>query len=606
MRNRLWSRLLHGPRSLRREDGFTLVELMVATGVVLTAVVLLGGVLTTGIRATGISRERQSATGLANQTMEQVRALAYDTMTRGLDTTDLANTVGSSDTNVTTTGCGASYCMNGERVVNNNNPTTDPLVPHTKTLTIGPSTYTVRTYVTNYQNSTTNGTYRVSVYVQWTSGLTGSTPKTVQVQTIIYAQPCTGCLSTVTHPRPGPSQPAFAASALTEPGSVMLGGTLGGINLDHATLYSARATSDATVEQTWRQTGVAQAAGATLQSVGGSEVTVGRGSTSSQADNDPDAPGTIYDTHSLPSQATSNTSLTLNSDNITVATTGGDVGNTTSTTAACTSSCTPSTPSPRNCPNLSGFTNENDNQPCGGSYATSGSTITANATMGTLGTIALAVLGPQLTPTTAITDRNLGPGTGTCVNTPSSGEGCTVAKLSRSAINLSAGALPSNLSALLKPLGFTYFVQIQGVTDSVSAEAGKSTGAPSATQTGGTVKVWCSSILGLLCPLTGYVTTAISSITSPLSVPVMSITDATLGIGGTTIQLSATVSPGSTTTTQSCTGTCDRTNATAKSQPPTVTMNYTITTGGTTRLSLSYTLNPGALTAKTTYAPAPS
>ena len=84
MRSRLLRRLCEGPRSLRREDGFSLVELTVATGVILTAVVMLGGVMTTGIKATGISRERQSATGLANQTMEQIRALPFDTMARGL------------------------------------------------------------------------------------------------------------------------------------------------------------------------------------------------------------------------------------------------------------------------------------------------------------------------------------------------------------------------------------------------------------------------------------------------------------------------------------------------------------------------------------------
>src|SRR5206468_2814127 len=137
----------------------------------------------------------------------------------------------------------------------------------------------------------------------------------------------------------------------------------------------------------------------------------------------------------------------------------------------------------------------------------------------------------------------IGPGTGSCVNTPTSGEGCTVAKLARSAINLSAGALPSNLNVLLKPVGFTYFVTMQGITDSVSAEAGKSTGAPTASQTGGSITVQCVSVLGLLCPILGRVTTPISSITSTLSVPVMTITDATLGVGGTTIQVSATVSP---------------------------------------------------------------
>ena len=607
MRNRLWRRLCEGPRSLRREDGFTIVELTVATGIVLTALVMLGGVLTSGITATGISRERQSATGLANQTMEQIRALPFDTMARGLDTTDLANTTGSSDTNVTTTGCGAAYCYGGERVVNNTNGAVDPLVPHTKTVTVGPSTYTIRSYITNYQNSTTNGTYRATVIVTWTSGLRGGAVKRVQVQTIIYTQP--NCLSTVTHQRSGPCQPAFTSSAIAEPALIALAGTLGGVNVEQARLVSGRATADATVEQTWRVTGLAQGGGATLKPAGGNEATIGRGSASSHADNDPDGQFSIYDTHTLPGQASNSSSLsaTVNgvTDSITVATTGGDSGATTSTTDACTTSCGTVTPAPRNCPNLSGFTNENDNQSCGGSTSTSGSTITADATMATLGSIALAAVGPQLTPTTAVTDRNIGPGSAACTSTPTTGEGCAVAKLSRSAINLSAGALPSNLNALLKPVGFSYFVQIQGLADSAVAEAGKSTAAPTATQTSGSIRVWCSSVLGLLCPVTGYVTTQIANISTELNTPPLTITDPLLG-GGTTITLSAAVKPGSVATSSSCSGTCDRTTASAVSQPPSVTVNYTIVTAGTTRLSLSYELNPGALTSKATYVPAPT
>jgi hypothetical protein len=609
MRNRLWRRLLEGPRSGTGEDGFTLVELVIATGVILTAVVLLGGVLTAGIKATGFARERQSATGLANQTMEQIRALPFDTMARGLDTTDLANTAGTSDTNVTTTGCGGSYCFGGEQVVNHVNGAIDPLVPHTKTAVVGPSTYTIRSYVTNYQNATTTGTYRVSVFVTWASALSAKVIKAVQVQTIVYTQP--NCLSTITHTRSGPCQPAFTSSALADPGSIELSGALGGLSLAHATLWTGRATSDATVEQTWRITGVSQAAGATLQAVGAGDVTVGRASVSSQADNDPGAPGPIYDARTLSSQASGSTALSAGADSITVATTGGDSGSTTSTTAACTSACAPATPSPRNCPSLTGFTNENDNQPCGGSASTSGSSLTANANMSTLGSISLAALGPQLTPTTAIIDRNLGPGTGRCLLTPTSGDGCTWAQLSRSAISMSAGALPSNLTTLLgKPVGFTYFVQMQGIADSVTTEAGKSTGLPAATQSAGSVTVWCAGILGLLCPVTGAVTTAISAITSTVTVPPLTINAPLLG-GGTTITLSATITPGSTSKTQvpdltSCPATCDRTNATATSQPPTVSMQYTIVTGGTTRLNLSYTLDLGAIRAKATYVAAPA
>ena len=51
----------------------------------------------------------------------------------------------------------------------------------------------IRSYVTNYQNNAANGTYRATVVVLWASGLSGGGTKSVQIQTIIYAQPCTGC-----------------------------------------------------------------------------------------------------------------------------------------------------------------------------------------------------------------------------------------------------------------------------------------------------------------------------------------------------------------------------------------------------------------------------
>jgi type II secretory pathway component PulJ len=46
---------------VRSEGGFTLVELMIASGTVLTSLTLIAGVLTSGLSAAGVSRERQSS-----------------------------------------------------------------------------------------------------------------------------------------------------------------------------------------------------------------------------------------------------------------------------------------------------------------------------------------------------------------------------------------------------------------------------------------------------------------------------------------------------------------------------------------------------------------
>src|SRR5438046_2781918 len=121
-------------RRLRRDDGFSLIEITIAGGAVATALSMVAAVVTSSVTATAYSRERQSATEFANKTLEQVRALPYDAIQGGLGDTDLASTT---DPNITTTGCGGSYCFGGEQIAHGPNATVDPLVPHRKTVTVG-------------------------------------------------------------------------------------------------------------------------------------------------------------------------------------------------------------------------------------------------------------------------------------------------------------------------------------------------------------------------------------------------------------------------------------------------------------------------------------
>src|SRR5437667_170417 len=60
---------------LGSEAGFTLVEVMVAAGILLTALVAMAYTMTVALSYTGFSRQRQGATGLANPTLDHVRAL---------------------------------------------------------------------------------------------------------------------------------------------------------------------------------------------------------------------------------------------------------------------------------------------------------------------------------------------------------------------------------------------------------------------------------------------------------------------------------------------------------------------------------------------------
>jgi type II secretory pathway pseudopilin PulG len=592
--NRLTRRL-----NLRSDEGFSIVELMVAAGVMLTALTALAGVMSTGLTATGYARQRQSASQLANGTLEEIRALSFNVMKAGMGDADLATT---SDPMITTATCGADYCFGGEKIAHAVNTPIDPLIPHQKTVTVGPTSYTVSSYVTYYQNDTASDARRVTVRVDWASAIKSGAARTVEVQTVIF-KPSSNV--DPTHPFPGPSQAFFSSRADAEAGTVNITGTVDGITLDNATLYTGRAASDITIEQIAVIDGVSQASGATLKAAGGDASTNGRTAKNSRSDNDPSDSGPVYDTQSISAQQAGTAQLTSGANSVTLAQTAGDTGSTTSTVSACTTTCTaPATPPSRFCPNVIGYFNETDGQHCGGSTSTSASTVTAQANLSGLGVLNLAALGPQVAPTVAISDRKLAAGGTTCPTT--TGDGCVKGSVTRSAIDLSAGALPSSLNDLFEPPGFNYFARIQGVTDSVAAEAGVGSLAPSASQSAGTVRVYCASaILGhLLCPVTGYVTKNLNQITSSLTTPTMSITDPTLA-GGTTITLSATITPGSTATSSNCSLTCTRTTSTAKSIPPKVSVTETITVAGTTVLNTTLVLDPGALTAKATYAAVP-
>jgi type II secretory pathway pseudopilin PulG len=597
------------------ERGFSLIEVVVASGVLLTSLAVLANVMTSGLVSTGYARERQAATQLANQTLEKIRALPFNTMKSGLSDADLT---ANPDENISSIDCGGQYCFGGEQLAHGNNPNVEPLVPHRKTVHVGPTTYTVSSYVTYYQNATSSDARRVTVYASWASPLKAGQTRTVQVQTIIFSLPATGggtgggstgpCSSLAVHPFSGPCQPSFWSVALQDAGVVSITGTIGGIALDHATLYTGHATSDAAIEQISKVDGTAQASGATVEATGGDEQVVGRTLVASHADNDPsgDPSITVYDSKSFSSAVADSRTITTGTDSVTIATTGTDQGSTTSTTTACTSTCiSPSSPSPRTCPNLPGYTNETDGLHCSGSSSRTAATVTAQANLATLGPVNLAALGPQANPTVSINDRKAAAGGTTCPTT--SGDGCVHTQLQRAALDLAAGALPSNLSASLKPSGFTYFAQIQGLADTVTAEAGIGSLVPTALQTGGTVKVWCATAIAgdALCPVSGYVTKTLSQITGPLSTPVMTVADPSLG-GGTTITMSATITPGSTSTSSDCSGTCNRTTATAKSTAPTISVTEKITVGGVTVCDITLVLDPGSITAEASYASAPT
>ena len=96
---------------LAPEGGFTLVELMVALGVILLALLAMAYTATIGFSDISLARQRQTATGLANEAMERVRALSFDKITAGHANSDLQS---AQDGLITVTG--TEYRFRGERM----------------------------------------------------------------------------------------------------------------------------------------------------------------------------------------------------------------------------------------------------------------------------------------------------------------------------------------------------------------------------------------------------------------------------------------------------------------------------------------------------------
>src|SRR5262245_37252296 len=222
------------------EGGFTLIELMVAVTVLMVALVSLAYVVLVGFSDIAVARPRQGANGLANQTLEQVRALPFDTLKKGLSNADLtaSTTTGNAsfDANITKNTCGAPtvYCYKGESIPRGANANVVPLVPHQQNVTIGSTHYTIKVYVTYYNNVTTNNTFRVTTEVSWANSQVGGVSSKVTAQTIAFSG--TGCLSTSTHPFAAPCQPFFYGSGSWDAGTITMTGSVEGMNLSTASL----------------------------------------------------------------------------------------------------------------------------------------------------------------------------------------------------------------------------------------------------------------------------------------------------------------------------------------------------------------------------------
>jgi hypothetical protein len=438
------------------------------------------------------ARERQAADGIATRIMEQVRGLAYSKIEQGMKTELLA-----ADPYIES--CSGTYRLRlpgtascaGERIVSTSGLTSVyPLVPNTGTFAESdgyPTPYTWRTYVSNECPGVSATCpeptpYRVTVYVSWASPGMSTVQNKIQTQSYFFSPE--GCVSSSTHPFSAPCQPFFFGQGLMPSATINVEGQVQNLTFQSSSLYGTNAESTVQQEQVSQVQGkLTPTATALVDDDACEEPNCNGGASSSRttaADADPSGATPTYSSASLAAGPLSSyTTSSLLGTSLTVANTAGDSGQSLSAVSATsTNVCPPSPPAPPT---------ETDSLPCGGTKVTQAGTLRMTAV---LNGVLLTNLG---TTTVASIDAPAGTSTTFSNRTAISGQDGTLANtVVRRIGHTHIAGLPANFEPS-DPDWDDSFIILDNYADTVTATAGSSAAAPSASITSGTLKVWNGS-----------------------------------------------------------------------------------------------------------------
>ncbi|CAN5115553.1 hypothetical protein BH11ACT1_BH11ACT1_13690 [soil metagenome] len=319
------------------DNGFTLIEIILAMFLTVVAMTALLGVLVSSLKTVAQARQRQTATALATQSLERLRALPYDSVTGSAGATypktaglQYVTTSGTTDTFAPTTvltGVSETLVVNqysGKRA----STTVDGVV------------YTVQTYVTKpAATPALQQAYNLTALVSWTSSVYPTTRTTAERSTEYSPA---GCLSTAQSPFAAPCQAYFTAQAgLSASGFSVTNADdskldIPGIAGSLVELNMPVLSANLQIEQTASGSAVGATSGARI--IPGASAGVGGVSASVSVDSDPSSTPSQQQVASA-TQSSSTVSITGASGTLSATPTSGDTASSAAAIQADSATC---------------------------------------------------------------------------------------------------------------------------------------------------------------------------------------------------------------------------------------------------------------------------
>jgi len=274
------------------EAGFTLIEVLVAMVITLIVMTSLSYVVVSALKTIQQGKQRQTATGLATQQLERLRAMPYDKVT--LATTGAS--VLTPNPYATVTG-GATTLDASALQTLVPGVTAEPLVLNTVSgqwadQQVDNVTYRVYTYVTRPAVASGGQTFNLTVVVTWTSNVWPNGRASVERTTTFSPA---GCLSTATSPFAAPCQVYVTTRAGDAQAGVSVSSTedpavspwlLGANGVEQLQLAFPATSSSFYVEQTATGNAAALTTSSIVQKISGTTSTGGQ-SAKAAVDSDP-------------------------------------------------------------------------------------------------------------------------------------------------------------------------------------------------------------------------------------------------------------------------------------------------------------------------------